>query len=94
MQNKGDIPPEIASKMGNMIFGCDICQAICPYNRDARETDEPRLISDPFLISPDPEKLFNMTEETFNKRFEKSSIGEKGYLLFKRNLEIALSNKP
>ena len=92
IQNKGVIPEEISSRMGNMIFGCDLCQAVCPFNTNARESDEPRLVSDPLLISPEPEKLLNMTEEMFNKRFEKSSIGETGYRLFMRNLSIAVKN--
>ncbi|HBC47447.1 MAG TPA: tRNA epoxyqueuosine(34) reductase QueG [candidate division Zixibacteria bacterium] len=92
IQNKGEIPEEISSRMSNMIFGCDLCQSVCPFNKDARESDEPRLISDPLLISPDPESFHNMTEEIFTKRFEKSSIGEKGYRLFIRNLSIAVKN--
>jgi epoxyqueuosine reductase len=93
IENKGEIPEEVALRMGNIVFGCDLCQAVCPFNKDARETDEPRLVSDPLLISPDAKKLLNMTEEMFNKRFEKLSIGEKGYRLFMRNLAIAVKNR-
>jgi epoxyqueuosine reductase len=92
IQNKGEIPQEIISKMSNIVFGCDICQAVCPLNRDVEETQEPRFSPDPLLVSPDLDFLRNITEEEFRKRFEKSSIGEKGYQLFKRNIAIAAEN--
>jgi epoxyqueuosine reductase len=92
IQNKGEIPKEIASKMDNIVFGCDICQAVCPLNKDIEETQEQRFSPDPLLVSPDLDFLINITEEEFRKRFEKSSIGEKGYQLFKRNIAIATEN--
>ncbi len=92
MQNKGEIPRDIAAKMGHIVFGCDICQAICPFNRDIEETREPRFTPDPILQSTDLFVFLNMTEMVFNRHFENSSVGEKGYQLFKRNIAIVAEN--
>ncbi len=91
-QNKGDIPKEIASAMGNIIFGCDICQTVCPFNRKAIETVESRLRHDPDLRALDIEDLLKITEDEFHRRFGKSSIGELKYDVFKRNVAIAVEN--
>jgi epoxyqueuosine reductase len=91
-QNKGDIPKEMALAMKNIIFGCDICQAICPFNRKAIETAENRLRQNPDIMVFGLEDLLKMTEDEFRARFAKSSIGELGYDLFKRNVAIVSEN--
>jgi epoxyqueuosine reductase len=91
-QNKGDIPKEIASAMGNIIFGCDICQTVCPFNRKAIKTVESRLCHDLDSRAFDIEGLLKTTEDEFHRRFGKSSIGELRYDLFKRNVSIAVEN--
>jgi len=91
-QNKGDIPEDIASSMGNMIFGCDICQLVCPYNSGISSSVEPRFLPDPELARPDIAKLLEITESEFQRRFMNNSIGEFKYDMFKRNLQIADKN--
>jgi|WetSurMetagenome_2_1015567.scaffolds.fasta_scaffold243305_1 epoxyqueuosine reductase len=91
-QNKGDVPDDIAVATGNIIFGCDICQVVCPYNSRVEETSEPAFMPSPDLLNPNLEALSKLTEEEFNKRFSESSIGEFRYSMFKRNIAVALKN--
>lgn len=43
IEHRGEIEPELASKLGDWVFGCDVCQQVCPYNKDAPMTGEPRF---------------------------------------------------
>jgi epoxyqueuosine reductase len=86
---KEDIPVELRDKMGNWVFGCDICQMVCPWNRFAEEGDPafeniaPRPpLTDELVMSP----------QEFNQRFKRSPIKRakrRGYL---RNIAVALGN--
>jgi len=91
-QNKSDIPDGLAPLMGNMIFGCDICQTVCPYNSHIEETPEPAFKSLPELLNPDIQSLIQMDEAEFNSRFSQNSIGEFRFSMFKRNIEKVLKN--
>jgi epoxyqueuosine reductase len=86
---KEDIPSELRAKMGNWVFGCDICQQVCPWNRFAGE-------GDPAFGDKNP--LHALTEELalsaqeFNGRFQRSPVKRakrRGYL---RNAAVALGN--
>lgn len=44
IEHRGEIEPELAAKMGDWVFGCDVCQEVCPYNREVRQTAEPRFV--------------------------------------------------
>jgi epoxyqueuosine reductase len=91
-QNKGDIPEEFASAMGNMIFGCDICQQVCPYNNGVSPSEEPRFLPDPGMAAPDLTRLIDISEAEFERRFANNCIGEFSYGMFKRNVAIANEN--
>ncbi len=86
---KGDIPEDMRPQMGNWIFGCDICQQVCPWNRFSLPTDsafEPKIPL-PVLISD-----LTLSSVEFNQRFKKSPIKRakrRGYL---RNLSVAVGN--
>jgi epoxyqueuosine reductase len=91
-QNKGELPDDVGSAMGNMIFGCDICQMVCPYNSGATATEEPRLSPNPALVAPALAALLDITDREFRARFAKSSIGEVGPGMFRRNVRTAAGN--
>lgn len=91
-ENKGVIPDDITRKMGNMIFGCDICQLVCPYNKEPAITAEQAFAPRSDLIDIDLEMLEDLSEEKFEVRFKGNSIEDIGYKMFKRNVAIALSN--
>jgi len=89
---KGSIPVELRPLMGNRIYGCDDCQAVCPWNRFARPSGEedfaPRHgLDDSALID-----LFSWTEERFLQRTEGSAIRRTGYEGWLRNIAVALGN--
>ena len=86
---KDDIPEELREKMGNWVFGCDVCQQVCPWNRFAEEGDHPfgRDASAPSLSG---ELLISKQE--FNQRFKRSPVKRakrRGYL---RNVAVVLGN--
>ena len=86
---KNDIPIELREKIGNWVFGCDICQNVCPWNRFAPEGDSA------FDDSGPPHSLtdeLTLTPQAFNQRFKQSPIKRakrRGYL---RNVAVALGN--
>jgi epoxyqueuosine reductase len=91
-QNKADIPDYIAKGMGNMVFGCDICQIVCPYNNKPVVSNEPRFRPDPRLVDIDIQKLSSLNEDDFGNYFGLSSLAELKYPLFLRNLSIIKKN--
>ena len=92
IENKGNIPKELRPKMGNWIFGCDICQKVCPWNRFSAQADsalEPtlQLVQGGITISD-----LTLSSVEFNRRFKHSPIKRakrRGYL---RNLAVATGN--
>ena len=86
---KDDIPSELREKIGNWVFGCDICQMVCPWNRFAPEGDS--AFENKVPLSSLTDELTISTQE-FNQRFRGSPIKRakrRGYL---RNVAVALGN--
>jgi epoxyqueuosine reductase len=89
---KGFIPRHLRPLLGNHIFGCDICQEICPYNVKARRTAEQAYMPREGLYAPDLIPMLSLDEAEFRKRFRGSPIlraKRKGFL---RNVAVALGN--
>lgn len=86
---KDDIPLELREKMGGWIFGCDVCQMVCPWNRFAEEGDP--AFADRHPVHSLTEEL-TLTSQAFNQRFKGSPVKRakrRGYL---RNVAVALGN--
>ena len=79
--------------MGNHIFGCDICQDVCPWNKFAKVTREENFFPNGTTDITDLTSLAEMTREDFNKRFRNSPIKRAKYAGFLRNVAIALGNR-
>ena len=78
VEHRGAIPDEIASRVGNRVFGCDVCQDVCPHNRPVK----------PVYI--DVNEVLRMTEDEFQTRFRATPVSRCGLDGLKRNAEIVL----
>ena len=81
-----DIPEDIGSMMGTKIYGCDVCQLACPWNRFAKPTDIAELLPTKEFLSLDSEQLKNMGSGEFKRMFKGSAIVRAGLKGLKRNL--------
>ncbi len=77
--------------MGNHVFGCDICQDVCPWNQRAPITNEPAFSSEQF--APDLVKLAQISEEEFREVFRNSPVKRTRYSGFLRNVAVAMGNQ-
>jgi len=94
IEHEGTIPIEFRRPMGNRIYGCDDCQLVCPFNRQAPLTEEQDFWQRPALTQQHLLTLFQWSETTFLKLTEGSPIRRIGYQKWRRNLSIALGNAP
>ena len=89
---KAAIPRDLRQGMGNWIFGCDICQAVCPWNRQPSPAEEPGYKSRPTLDNPSLLDLIQLDREAFNERFRRNPIKRPKRKGFLRNVAVALGN--
>ncbi len=89
---KGSIPRELRPLMGTHIFGCDICQDVCPYNTTIKPTKEPAFLPRRGLHAPELLPLLSLTEAAFKARFAGSPILRAKRRGFLRNVCVALGN--
>lgn len=89
---KESIPKQLRSKMGNLIFGCDICQEVCPWNSKAVPTPEPGFHPRDGNLAPKLLSLIGMTQQEFSRRFKGSPIKRAKRRGFLRNVLVAIGN--
>jgi epoxyqueuosine reductase len=87
---RGPIPDEFHSAIGTHIFGCDICQEVCPWNRRAPFSGEPAFA--PRHFAPPLERMAALGEEEFREMFRSTPVTRARYAGFQRNVAIALRN--
>lgn len=85
---KEAIPMEMKGKFDNWAFGCDICQAVCPWNRFAQRHQEPAFEPHPQLLSLNKADWEEITEELFRTLFKKSAVKRTKYKGLKRNINF------
>ncbi len=90
IESRGPIPEEDRAGMGPHVFGCDICQDVCPWNGRAPTTDRPEF--QPTNMLPELEDLAALTEGEFNEQFRHSPIERARYRGFLRNVIVAMGN--
>ncbi len=88
IENKGDIQEEYIDKKGQKVFGCDICQEVCPWNNKAKETTIKEFDPLPEILNYTAENWKNITEEEFNRIFKTTAIMRAGYEGFMRNIRL------
>lgn len=94
IEYKGSIPEDLRPLMGNRIFGCDDCVAICPWNKFSEITAEGDFAPRHHLDTASLIELFAWDEATFLERTEGSPIRRSGYESWLRNIAVALGNAP
>ena len=92
IEHKGPIPRELREKMGNRIYGCDDCLAVCPWNKFAQSGDEAKLASRGELRSPKLSELSRLDDAQFRALFAKSPVKRAGRDRFVRNVLVAIGN--
>ena len=88
---KENIPNEFKAKFEDWVFGCDICQDVCPWNKFSKPHKEPLFQSTSELMKMSRDEWNEITEETFNKIFKNSAVKRTGYKGLTRNLNFIKS---
>jgi epoxyqueuosine reductase len=92
IEHKGRIDLELMSGMGRQVFGCDICQDVCPWNRKSPVAADPELQPREELVNPSLEWLSSLGEQQWERLFNGSPVRRAGFLGMQRNLAIAMGN--
>ncbi len=92
IEHRGPIPPEFRAAIGNRIYGCDDCLAVCPWNRFAVAGREAKLAARDDLRAPPLADLATLDEAGFRARFAGSPVKRIGRARFLRNVAIAIGN--
>lgn len=92
IEKRGSIPEELRAGMGRHVFGCDICQDVCPWNRKAPETLASEFQPRPGLVNPALNWLAEMSEEQFRESFRGSPIRRAKRAGLRRNAIVAMGN--
>jgi epoxyqueuosine reductase len=89
---KGSIPEELRAPMGDWVFGCDVCQEVCPWNRKAPAAFEPAFQARGDLEALDPVELLGLSQDSFRERFRGSALIRSKRRGLLRNAAIVLGN--
>ena len=92
IENKGPIPHEFRKAIGNRIYGCDDCLAVCPWNKFAQQGREAKLAARSELRAPELSELARLDDGAFRALFAKSPVKRIGRDRFIRNVLIAIGN--
>lgn len=89
---KENIPSEFKEKMDNWVFGCDVCQDVCPWNRFSKPHQEPLFNNTNGILNYSQQEWNEITEEVFGKLFKNSAVKRTKFRGLKRNLEFIKTN--
>ena len=92
IEKRGPLPEDLRPGIGRQIFGCDICQDVCPWNRRAPIAVDPELTPRTELVNPALETLAAMDEAQYERSFNGSPVRRAKWSGFRRNLAIAMGN--
>jgi len=92
IEHKGHIPAEFRAAIGNRVYGCDDCLAVCPWNKFAEAAHEAKLQPRAALLAPKIEDWLRLDEAGFRRLFSGSPVKRIGFARFLRNLLIAAGN--
>lgn len=86
IENKGNISPELEGLLSGRVFGCDICQDVCPWNRKAVLHAEPKFDAMPALLEMNAEQWLQMDKPKYKELFKDSPVERAGFKKLKGNL--------
>ena len=92
IEHKGPVPRELRRAIGNRVYGCDDCLAVCPWNKFARQGREAKLAERPDLNDPPLGELARLDDAAFCARFAGGPVKRIGRARFVRNALIAIGN--
>ncbi|MCH7840350.1 MAG: epoxyqueuosine reductase, partial [Planctomycetes bacterium] len=92
IEHRGDIPQEFHEKMGDWVFGCDVCQEVCPFNRHAPTTDEPAFAIRPPGPNPPLDDILSWSIEDYRRELRGSAMKRAKLPMLQRNAQIAQKN--
>ena len=92
IEKRGSIPQGLRAGMGRHVFGCDICQDVCPWNRKAPATDKPEFQPREGLVNPALDWLAEISEDEFREKFRSSPVKRAKRNGLRRNALIAIGN--
>jgi epoxyqueuosine reductase len=92
IEKRGPIPEELRAGIGRQVFGCDICQDVCPWNRQAPMTHTPEFAARPGLVNPELDCLVSISLQEFRETFRGSPIKRVKHVGLLRNVAIAMGN--
>jgi epoxyqueuosine reductase len=90
---RDEIPAEFKGKMDQWMFGCDVCQDVCPWNRFSKRHQEPAFEPHPDLLQLTRRDWQELTEEIFGRIFKKSAVKRVKYAGLKRNIQGAMNDE-
>lgn len=90
---EAELPEPICSNLENWVFGCDICQDVCPWSRFSKQTEEERFAPREGLVEPKLEELIEMSQEEFSTRFRKSAIKRAKVAGLQRNARAVMAER-
>ncbi len=94
IEHRGDIDPSVGTAMGDWIFGCDICQEVCPWNvKFAEVAEDPALEHDPSLARLELSELAQLSDDEFRSRLGKTALTRAGAAWLRRNARLAMSRQ-
>lgn len=94
IENKGDIPEDLRPLMGEWVFGCDVCQMVCPWNKrfGQHSIPDPSMQARPGLPFPSIPEDLSLTPQEFNQKFKDSPLKRAKRRGYQRSLVIAAAN--
>lgn len=92
IEHRGEIAPELAGQMNDWLFGCDVCQQVCPFNRHASAATEPRFAPRPPAPALPVSDILDWTPEDYRRILRGTAMKRAKFDMWKRNAEIVAKN--
>jgi epoxyqueuosine reductase len=92
IEERGPIPEDIIPKLGGRVYGCDICQEVCPWNKNARENSNPEFKLSDEIAGMNKNDWINLSEDNFNRLFKGTPIARRKYHPFMYNVSIVTNS--